>query len=80
MNCLTAEILERYICDQVSEVELAAIERHVKACRKCADRVAEALENESMLSEKQLMAQRERPPRKPVGENFFDGVWGRPWS
>jgi nitroreductase len=36
--------------------------------------------DESMLSEKQLLAQRERPPRRPVGENFFDGEWGRPWS
>ncbi|MHC1681241.1 MAG: nitroreductase family protein [Methanomassiliicoccales archaeon] len=34
----------------------------------------------SMLSEKQLLAEVERPPRKPVGENFFDGLWGRPWE
>ena len=34
----------------------------------------------SMLSEKQLLAQTERPPRKPVGDNFFDGGWGVPWS
>lgn len=34
----------------------------------------------SMLSEKQLLAQKERPPRKPVGENFFDGRWGTPWE
>jgi len=34
----------------------------------------------SMLSEKQLLAEVERPPRKPVGENFFDGSWGTPWK
>lgn len=34
----------------------------------------------SMLSEKQLMAEVERPPRRPVGENFFDGRWGEPWK
>jgi len=34
----------------------------------------------SMLSEKQLLAQKERPARKPVGDNFFDGRWGRPWE
>lgn len=34
----------------------------------------------SMLSEKQLLAEVERPARKPVGDNFFDGSWGRPWA
>ncbi len=34
----------------------------------------------SMLSEKQLLAEVERPPRKPIGENFFDGSWGKPWA
>lgn len=34
----------------------------------------------SLLSEKQLLAEVERPPRKPVGENFFDGRWGEPWK
>jgi nitroreductase len=34
----------------------------------------------SLLSEKQLLAEVERPPRIPVGENFFDGRWGNPWS
>lgn len=34
----------------------------------------------SMLSDKQLLAEKERPPRKPVGENFFNGRWGEPWS
>jgi nitroreductase len=34
----------------------------------------------SLLSEKQLLAEVERPPRRPIGENFFDGRWGRPWE
>ena len=34
----------------------------------------------SMLSEKQLMAEKQRPPRKPVGDNFFNGRWGQPWT
>lgn len=33
----------------------------------------------SMLSEKQLLAEKERPPRKPVGENFFRDRWGNGW-
>lgn len=34
----------------------------------------------SLLSEKQLQAEEERPARKPVGENFFESNWGRPFS
>lgn len=34
----------------------------------------------SMLSEKQLLAEVERPPRKPLGDCFFEGRWGRPWG
>lgn len=34
--------------------------------------------DDSMLSEKQLLQQRERPPRRPSEENFFEDVWGRP--
>ncbi len=34
----------------------------------------------SLLSEKQLLAEKERPPRKPVGDNFFEGLWGRSWN
>jgi nitroreductase len=34
----------------------------------------------SLLSEKQLLAEVERPPRRSIGENFFDGRWGRPWE
>jgi hypothetical protein len=32
----------------------------------------------SLLSEKQLLAERERPLRKAIGENFFEGQWGLP--
>lgn len=34
----------------------------------------------SLLSEKQLLAEIERPQRRPIGENFFDGSWGKPWA
>lgn len=32
----------------------------------------------SLLSEKQLLAERERPPRKAIEDTFFEGVWGLP--
>jgi glutaredoxin-dependent peroxiredoxin len=32
----------------------------------------------SLLSEKQLALEKDRPARKPVGENFFDDEWGTP--
>lgn len=32
----------------------------------------------SLLSDKQRAIELARPERKPVGENFFDGSWGRP--
>jgi nitroreductase len=32
----------------------------------------------ALLSEKQLLAERERPPRKAIGDTFFEGVWGLP--
>lgn len=34
----------------------------------------------SLLSEKQRAIELERPDRKPVGENFFEGSWGRPFE
>lgn len=34
----------------------------------------------SMLSEKQLAQQKERPARKPIGDNFFEGSWGNPFG
>jgi len=35
-------------------------------------------DDDSLLSEKQKVAELTRPERKPVGENFFDGMWGKP--
>jgi nitroreductase len=35
-------------------------------------------DDDSLLSEKQKASELTRPERKPVGENFFDGVWGKP--
>jgi nitroreductase len=32
----------------------------------------------SLLSEKQLLAEKERPPRRAIGESFFEGLWGLP--
>jgi hypothetical protein len=34
----------------------------------------------SLLSEKQIALEKERPARKPIGENFFDDAWGRPMT
>ncbi len=34
----------------------------------------------SLLSDKQKAQESERPPRKPVGENFFLDKWGNPFS
>ncbi len=35
-------------------------------------------EDDSLLSDKQKIRELTRPDRKPVGENFFDGEWGKP--
>jgi nitroreductase len=32
----------------------------------------------SLLSDKQKAIELSRPERKPVGENFFEGSWGKP--
>lgn len=37
-------------------------------------------EDESLLSDKQKAQQRERPTRKPIGENFFREIWGNPMA
>ncbi len=34
--------------------------------------------DDSMLSEKQLLHEGERPSRRPAEENFFEDVWGKP--
>ncbi len=35
-------------------------------------------EDDSLLSDKQKIRELTRPDRKPLGENFFDGAWGKP--
>lgn len=35
--------------------------------------------DDSLLSDKQKIAEKERPERKPVGENFFLDKWGNPF-
>ena len=35
-------------------------------------------DDDSLLSEKQKVAELTRPERKPIEENFFDGAWGKP--
>jgi nitroreductase len=37
-------------------------------------------EDDSLLSDKQKVRELSRPDRKPVGDNFFDGAWGKPLS
>ncbi len=34
--------------------------------------------DQSLLSDKQKELEKNRPERKPVGENFFSGKWGVP--
>jgi len=51
MNCPDVEHIERYICERLSNSELAQFEVHLKDCSKCSSRVTEARENESLLSE-----------------------------
>ena len=34
----------------------------------------------SLMSDKQKASEPDRPERKPVGENFFEGRWGEPFS
>jgi hypothetical protein len=35
-------------------------------------------DDDSLLSEKQLISEDVRPDRKPIGEIFFHGEWGNP--
>ena len=51
MNCLDSEQIEHYICGQLSNSEFTQFEAHLKDCTKCSSKVAEAHENESLLSE-----------------------------
>jgi len=36
--------------------------------------------DDSLLSEKQKVTEKERPERKPIGENFFLNRWGTPYQ
>ncbi len=35
-------------------------------------------DDDTLLTEKQKVSELSRPERKPIGENFFDGAWGKP--
>jgi len=51
MNCPDFEYIEHYVCGQLNESESAEFKTHLEDCSKCSSRVAEAHENESLLSE-----------------------------
>jgi serine/threonine protein kinase len=51
MNCPDPEYIERYAGGQLSKPESAEFEAHLENCSKCSSRVAEARENETLLSE-----------------------------
>ncbi len=51
MNCPDSEYIERYVRGRLSEVDTVEFETHLKDCSKCTSEVAEARENESLLSE-----------------------------
>ena len=51
MSCPDSEQIEHYVCGRLSETELAEFEAHLEDCPKCSSRVAEARENQSLLSE-----------------------------
>lgn len=51
MNCPDFEYIEHYVCGQLNESESAEFKKHLEDCSKCSSRVAEAHENESLLSE-----------------------------
>ena len=45
------QYIEHYVCGQLNESESAEFKTHLEDCSKCSSRVAEAHENESLLSE-----------------------------
>ena len=51
MNCPGFEYIEHYACGQLNESESAEFKTHLEDCSNCSSRVAEAHENESLLSE-----------------------------
>jgi len=65
MNCLTPELLERYVNGQLNETSIAAIEKHLKKCPHCAKKADDALANESVLSDiRSLRVQTTQPLKK----------------
>ena len=51
MDCLTPEKIEGYIKRQLSNDVQIAVEQHVNQCRQCSEKLNEAMENESLLSQ-----------------------------
>jgi serine/threonine protein kinase len=51
MNCPEQEVIDRYILDQLKAQELTEFETHLQACPACEAKVAEARENERLLTE-----------------------------
>jgi serine/threonine protein kinase len=51
MNCVRLEVIEHYISGQLKTTELTEFEAHLKACRVCRAKVAEASTNEKLLTE-----------------------------
>ncbi len=68
MNCLTPDMVERYVSDQLNGNELSAIEKHLKSCASCSKKVKDAIANESMLSELRSLQIRSNPPLKKAPE------------
>jgi serine/threonine protein kinase len=51
MDCLNHETIERYAKKKLLLQERVDIDLHIKECRTCQDRITDAMENESLLSE-----------------------------
>jgi len=51
MNCPEVEFFEQYVHGQLSEAESTGFKAHLQECSKCASRVNETHENESLLAE-----------------------------
>lgn len=51
MNCPDLEYIEHYLSGQLNESESAQFKKHLDGCSKCSSKMAEAKENESLLSE-----------------------------
>ena len=51
MDCVTHEMIEGYVKNQLSQDERTAVEQHVNQCQQCSQNLREAMENESLLSQ-----------------------------